>query len=51
LTNILMLEFADLKVDQQIELQNAVIENKVNIEKFVFILKAFLTGDKGETFT
>jgi len=44
-------KFADLQVDQQIALQDAVIKNKVDIEEFVFILKAFLTGDKGEAFT
>ncbi len=51
LPHVLVGQFADLQIDQQIALQDAVIENKIDIEECVFILKAFLTGDKGETFT
>ncbi len=51
LTDILMGEFGNLEVNQQVALQNTVIKNKIDIEKFVFVLKTFLSGDKSKAFS
>jgi hypothetical protein len=51
LADILVRQFADLEVNQQVAFQYAVVKNQINIKVVVVELHAFLTTDESEAFT